>query len=157
MYLHRGGLTNQAVIEGRQYHKKWEDEINKNKKVKIGNTEFKFNNPKCEFKFYVPYNEIADLSLVLDCLDTPNLHEWKTGGETSTSYASGYQIPIYFLGCELAEIDVKIAYLLRYNQKEDKEDTTIIHNGALTRERARNYIDSLIYPLYEFLKNENAL
>lgn len=156
-YLHRGGITTEAVLEGRKYHKKWEDEIKKTNKVKIGKTELTFKKPQTEYKFYVPYNDLADLSVVIDCLDEPIIYEWKTGGQSSTSYGSGYQVPFYFLACKLKGIEVNSAILLRYDQEKDQEDATIIHNGEKTIERARNYIDSLVPELYQFLEGENAL
>lgn len=157
MYLHKGGLSTPAILEGRALHKKWEKEIKKTKKLKIGKTELKFKNPLVEYKFYVPYNEIADLSVVIDCLDAPYLYEWKSGNTTSTAHSSGYQVPFYFLACLLKGIEVKTAYLLHYNQETGEEDTTIIHNGVKTIERARNYIDSLLYGVYELIKSANAL
>lgn len=156
-YLHRGGITNDAILDGRKYHKKWEDEINKTNKVKIGKTEISFHKPLTEYKFYVPFNELADLSVVIDCLDAPIIYEWKTGGQSSTSYGSGYQVPFYFLACQLKGIEVNSAILVRYDQAKNEEDATIIHNGTKTIERARNYTESLVPELYKFLEGENAL
>jgi hypothetical protein len=161
LYLHKGGLSNQAISEGKTLHKKWEKEIKKTNRLKVGKTELFFNEPDTEYKFYVPYNELADLSCVIDCLDRENenwqVFEWKSGIESSTTYASGYQIPFYFLALDLARIKVKSALLLHYNQHENKEDTTPIHNGVKTMERAKNYIDSLLYGVYELIKSANAL
>jgi len=149
MYQHLETPTNQGMKDGLYQHKIWEAEINKNKKLKIGKTEFIFKEPICELKKYVPYNEYFDLSVVFDCIDEPILYEWKSGSSTnSMEYATKEQIPMYFLACELMQIPIKYALVVHYNQLLGESDITVVHNTIHKRELAKNYVDTFASEIY---------
>ena len=158
MYLHQPTATNKGQRDGTDYHKKWEAEINKNKKLKIGNTEFKFKEPVCELKKYVPYNEYFDLSVVFDCIDSNILYEWKTGTSTnSMEYATKEQIPMYFLACELMAKPIKYALVVHYNQLLGESDITVVHNSLFKRNLAKNYIDTFAPEIYLAFEKKGIL
>lgn len=147
-----------AMMEGKRYH----DEISKH--IETYNclpdymgTNLTFTVPKTEHLVTVPYNEICDLGGRFDCLEEPILYEWKTGVSDSLEWARTWQLPIYFLICELAGINVDLAYLVRYNQYEKKSDYCIVHNTKKKRDDARNRIDSLAPEIVEYFQNEGLI
>jgi hypothetical protein len=144
--------------EGRKYH----DEIAQS--IKNFNTlpsyidfKAKFKNPKPEHEIIVPYNDICDLKGVLDCLDEPVFYEWKTGVSDSLEWTRTNQIPLYFLLCELAEIPVTSAYLVRYNQKAGLTDFTVVHNSRRLRDKARNVVDTVCHEIYSYFDEQGLL
>ena len=158
MYFHLNRKETPQMSEGKRFH----EEIAEN--IKTYNTlpdymEFKgkFLTPKPEFEITVPYNEICDIKGVFDCLDEPNLYEFKTGVSDSLEWARTGQIPLYFLICEIANINVDFAYLIRHNQYEKKTDYAIIHNSERLREKARNIIDSVAPEIHKFFSESGLI
>ena len=156
IYCHLPGVTNQAMIEGRNIHEEVSNLLKENKTPKWMNN-IKFNNPKSEIKIIVPYNELFDLSAVFDILDEPLLYEIKTGGTNSMDWLGEMQIPVYFLVAEIAKIQLNSAHLVHYNQKTDETDLAIYHNSKFVRDTARNWIDSLAPEIHEFFSKEGLI
>jgi len=157
-YFHLNKKSSVAMEDGKKYH----DEIAEN--INLYNTlppymDFKatFLTPKTEHSVVVPYNEICDIKGVFDCLDEPNLYEWKTGVSDSLEWARTGQIPLYFLICELAGIPVDLAYLVRHNQHEKKTDYAIIHNSQKLRDKARNICDSVCYDIFNYFSEQGLI
>lgn len=142
-YFHAPMKATEPMKQGRTLHNEIEKHINKNKKLPDWLPKLQLYNPKPEEKLIVEYSDEFDISVVIDCLDEPNMFEWKTGVTDSLTCANTKQIPFYFLACELAGVPVKKAYLVHYNQHEKTKDWTIIWNNKTARENARNYIDSI--------------
>ena len=120
-------------------------------------TQLSFTIPKTEYLVTVPYNELCDLGGRFDCIEEPILYEWKTGVSDSLEWARTWQLPIYFLICELAGIKVDLAYLVRHNQYEKKSDFCIVHNSKRLRDKARNIIDSLAPEIVDYFKEQGLI
>ena len=154
-YYHIESVKSEALIYGINFHKKLEDEIINNKKIKLGKTELSFENPLCEVKHKVPYNEISSLSGVYDCLDGNTLYEFKSGVQSSLEYTQSYQLGIYFLIAKKLNIEIERGIIVHYNQHEDKSDVSIVYNTNREREKAINFIDSLSYEIYKYFEDNN--
>jgi hypothetical protein len=151
MYFHVDRVGSQQMIDGRAFHEEIAESINKyNSLPAYMEFQPKLVTPKTEFEITVPYNEICDIKGIFDCLDEPNLYEWKTGVSDSLEWARTGQLPLYFLICELAKIPVDLAYLLRHNQYEKKSDLAIIHNSVKLRDKARNIVDSVAPEIHKY-------
>jgi hypothetical protein len=157
MYLHEPQEKTEAMIRGINFHKKCEIEIKHNKKLAIGNTRLSFDNPEPELKVYIPYNDYYDLSAVFDCVDGDTLYEFKTGSTSAFEYATGFQIPFYFLTLHKMGRDIKRAYIIRYNEEEGKTDLVVVRNTKKKRESAQNFIDTLAPEVYNFFSDKNLL
>jgi hypothetical protein len=146
------------MTEGKEIHKEIADHINTyNSFPSYLDFKHKLLLPKTEYEITIPYNEICDIKGVIDCLDEPHLYEFKTGVSDSLEWARGGQIPLYFLICELAKVDTKIAYLIRYNQYLKSSDYTIIHNSQKLRDKARNIVDSVCYEIYNYFDEQGLI
>jgi len=154
LYFHVDRKGSEQMSEGKRYHEEIAENINKyNSLPAYMDFKASFLTPKTEHSVTVPYNEICDIKGVFDCLDEPNLYEWKTGVSDSLEWARTGQIPLYFLICELAGIPVDLAYLVRHNQHEKKTDYAIIHNSVKLRDKARNIVDSTCYSIWEYFNS----
>lgn len=157
LYLHLNKKGTVAMEEGKTYHEKWSKEIKKNNELKLGASTFTFKEPLSEHVIEIPYNDRWDIKAVIDCLDGDILYEFKTGTAESLEYARGYQIPFYFLVCELAGINVERALILHWNQHIKKEDFVIVYNSQELKDKAKNFIDSLAPELEQFFVEQGII
>ena len=157
-YFHSSKKGTQQMEDGRATHKEIAEYLEKfNCLPDYMNFSGHFTIPKVEHAVTVPYNEIIDLKGVFDCLEEPNLYEWKTGVSDSLEWARTWQLPLYFLICEIAKVDVKTAYLIRYNQYQKQSDMVVVHNSTKLRDKARNIVDSLGYEIWQYFSEQGLI
>lgn len=158
LYFHVNRDGTPAMEEGKKFHQEISESIDKyNSLPDYMNFKGKFLTPKTEHEVTVPYNEICDIKGVFDCLDEPNLYEWKTGVSDSLEWARTGQIPLYFLICELAGIKVDLAYLVRHNQHARQTDYAIIHNSQKLRDKAKNIVDSVCFDIHNYFTEQGLI
>lgn len=150
-FLHKETKKTLAMSEGIKLHETWGATIRLSRLVTVGNTLLLFKNPRVEHKVQCPYNDHYELSGIFDCLDGDTLYEFKSGTIGSHEYASGYQLPFYFLLCHLLAVDVQKGILVHYNQHEDTADIMVMYNNPRQIERAKNWIDSLAPEFEEYI------
>jgi hypothetical protein len=155
MYFHEKTEKSDQMKQGLEYHAKWESEIKKTKKLKIGKATIKFETPKTELKKIVSYNEKWDLSGTFDCLDKTTLYEFKTGVASSMEYTNNNQLPLYFLIAELDKTPIEKGVLIRYNQYMKEADMTVLWNSRELVEKARNFVDSLAPEVEQYFIDHN--
>ena len=147
--LEKTGL-NRAMEDGKRIHKEIADHITKHRSLPDILPNFKLLAPLPEKELIVSYNEMFDIKIIADCLDTPIIYEWKTGSQDSIDWARTYQLPLYFLVCGMSGIKVDTAFLAHYNQKTKEKDFVIVHNSPSKIEEAKNLIDSIGYEIREY-------
>ena len=157
LYLREDLPSSPALLYGKDFHKKVQKIIDKKKEITLANTHFKFNKPETEKKIIVNYSDLFDLKVIIDCIDTPEIYDWKSGVVNSLEYSNSYQFPLYFLACNLTGINVERGFMVHYNQYEKKADFTIIWNGQTQIERATNYIETLAPEIYEYFNKHGVL
>lgn len=144
--------------EGKKFHEDIADCITKrNMLPDYMDFSGKFLTPKPEHSVVVSYNELFDLKGVFDCLDEPYLYEFKTGVSDSLEWTRTQQIPLYFLICEIAQIGVDLAYVIRHNQYQKETDYTIVHNSKRLVEQARNVVDTVGPEIHTFFLDQGLL
>ena len=157
-YFHVDRIGSKAMEDGKRYHEEFAKSIDDTKALpEYVDIKVKFNAPETEKEVIVPYNEICTIKGILDCVDTPVLYEWKTGGTDSLEWARTGQLPLYFLICELAGIKIDYAYLVHYNQHNNNTDCTIVHNTPAKIEKARNIVDSVCFEIYDYFMEQGLL
>lgn len=154
-YFHLDRPVNKAMIKGRKAHQEIEDHIKMTKELPLWFFEWKFENPEAEKVVTVSYNELFDLKGVFDCLDSDTLFEFKTGNTGSLEWARTWQLPIYFLIAEIAEIEIAKAILIHSDFKES--DFVVVHNTQSKRDDARNRIDSLGPEIFDYFEKEGLI
>ena len=149
-YLHRNPITSQAMEEGIMYDKEITEWVDLYKKLPDEFGGDTLLNPQPQEKIVVSFNEMCDLVIVPDIIDTPILWENKTGVKDSADYANDFQIPMYFLGLDLAKIRVDRAIINHYNQHTDTLDRTLVWKSPQEIERAKNFINTLAPEIHQY-------
>lgn len=156
MYYHRNQIEpTPQMIAGKQLHEELEASVKNTKAWPTRFSSIKLNNPISEVIKVVDYNDEFLLKGVIDIVDSPTIYEFKTGLATSDKYAREYQVPIYFLLCELAEIECEKAIIVHHNQYTGINDVSLVWNGKRQIERARNYIDSIGSDIYNYFESQS--
>lgn len=152
-YLHRAPITSQAMEEGVMWDKKVTEWVDLYKKLPDEFGGDTLLNPLPQEKIVVPFNEMCDLVIVPDIIDSPILWENKTGIKDSADYSSDFQIPMYFLGLDLAKINVDRAIINHYNQHTDTLDRTLVWKSPQEIERGRNFINTLVPEIFNYFQD----
>ena len=155
LYFHMDRQPNEAMLRGREVHEKLEKHIKEHKEFPSWFFSYELEDPEPEKEVVVSYNEMFDLKGIFDCLDGTTLYEFKTGNTDALAWARTWQLPIYFLIAEIADITVDRAIILRSNDIE--KDSVIVHNSSKKREMARNIIDSVGPEIYSYFEREGLL
>lgn len=157
-YFHVDKKTTKQMEAGKELHKEISDHIVKfNVLPDYLNFSGKLSVPKPEQEIIVDYSEIATIKGIIDCLDEPNLYEFKTGVSDSLEWTRTFQIPLYFLICEIAKIPIDTAYLIRYNQYKKESDYTVVHNSKRLRDQARNVVDTVSPEIHKFFTEQGLI
>ena len=157
LYTHKDLFKVEAFEVGKEWHKKWENQINTTKKLTIGKETFTFKDPTSEVKIVIPYNERWDLVGVVDIVDTDRFFELKSGTTSAWSYLQSYQIPLYFLLLDRAGTPKDSAMMIHYNQKEDFVESIPVWRSEEEIEEATNWIDSMAPEIESFFLEKNIL
>lgn len=160
-YLHRDKITSQAMEDGSMWDAKateWAD-LYKKLPEEFGGDEL--INPQTQIRIEVPYNDLCDLIIVPDILDENVLWENKTGNsKDSGDYATDFQMSMYFLGLELSGRKIDYGIYNHYNQylplSEENPNRTIIWNTPQERQRAKNFIDTMVPEIFNYF-TENGI
>jgi hypothetical protein len=147
-YLKLERYESEAMKRGKSEHKRFEQEIMKNKKLTFDKTTFTFDNPEVEKKVVVNYKNRYDIVSVFDCVDRHALFEWKTGRTPIGNYTKAMQVPLYFLVAAMAEIPLNLAYIV----KTDICQVDIVHNNTRLVQEAENYVETLAPEILSFFK-----
>lgn len=116
-YLHKPIEVTPQMKEGGEYHRKWEAEIKRTKKLPDVLGGLPLLNPITEKKIVVEVEPWLDLVGVIDCLDETTIYEFKTGSSMNASaYANTMQGPLYGILTALAGIKTDKIVYRHYNQ-----------------------------------------
>jgi len=139
--------------EGLEYHKKWAEEIQRNKEL-FG---IKFKDPKVEMEVVCRYDDFWNIKGIYDCMDGDRLYEFKSGVMGSNEYARTMQLPFYFLIAELKGLKIREGRIIHHNQKINETDLTIVFNNKERISEARNFIDTLAPEIEKYVLENNLL
>lgn len=125
-YFKLESFTTREMAEGKKFHEDWEAETKKTgclPKVFGGR---KMKNPKPEGKVVVELADWLDLVFIIDCLEAPILHEYKTGKRSAEVWANSEQPGVYGVGATYAGNMVDRAVIHHYDQYTKKYDNFTI-------------------------------
>jgi hypothetical protein len=148
-------LPTQAMIEGKEWHKKWEDETNRTGcRPKIFGGE-KLTNARAEVKLVRQLTDWCTLSGVIDLMDDEQDEDHKTGKSTATDYANGFQHKVYHV---LDPSKKRFRYNC-FNQHlpsnhPDAVTVSIVHLTRKTLEEGIEYVLTHAAELREYLIRE---
>lgn len=139
-----------AMAEGKEYHKKWEDHVNKHKMIPYEFGSAKLNKPQAELKLVVQLADWLELVGVIDCYDEPTIYDWKTGKQSSESYASSKQPGVYGLIAKVSNMPVDRAIIWRYDQYTKKSDMSQIWITPELITEAYNWVETLASEMHNY-------
>lgn len=158
MYLHKDLPITQAMEDGNVWDTHITEMVDLHKKLPNEFGGDILNNPQTQKKILVPYNDMCNLSILPDILDDNVLWENKSGNsKDSGDYALDFQVPIYLLALTMSNHKIDYAIINHYNQYTNKLDRTLIWNTEEERERARNFIDTLVPEIYHYFQEHGIL
>lgn len=156
-YFHMPMVSTPAMKKGKKVHKIIEEMIQSDGVLPDFLPKFKLVKPQAEKEVVVSYNDQFDLKCIIDCLDEPNLYDWKVGVTSALEWSGTLQLPLYFFICQLAGIEVDKGYIVRYNPIERKTDWVLIHNTPKMREYGENLVASLAPEILAFFEQEGLI
>lgn len=144
-----------AMAAGRDFHKQWEQEIITFKKLPAVFGGAALKDPKPEQFFDHRVYDWLVLRGVVDCIDSPDIHEFKTGKQTAEHYAAEKQAGMYGVLCTKKQIYVERAFIHHYDQYTKKTDTAMIWLTDKLLNDTMNWILSLSGEIHQyFLENQ---
>ena len=144
------------MAEGRDWHEKWAKHIAETKTMPIEFGGAKLKSPIAEQKTVVNIDTWLDLVGIIDCYDNPTVYEWKTGKQTSESYAGTMQGGIYAMLATLSGKYVEKIEIHHYDQYSKKSDMSIIWVTPELMEKAHNWVVTLSAEIHTYF-TENGL
>lgn len=150
-YFHLKDFVTPAMADGRKHHEDWANYIKTNKRlpVEFGGAELK--NPVVEQKKVVPLFDWLDLSFIIDCYERPVIYDWKTGKQSSESYASDMQVGVYGVGATIAGLYVERAEIHHFDQYTKKHDMSSIWITDKLLKDAHNWVVTLAGEMQNYL------
>lgn len=147
-----------AMIEGRDYHKRWEEEITKNKKLPDIFGSKQLINPQPEQYIKVDISDWLILSGKIDCYDKPTIYEFKTGRQTSQDIVRSKQVGVYGVLATLNKQYVDRAEIYCFNQhrKVDNKSMSIVKITDKLLEDSFNWIETVAGEMRNYI-DQNKL
>jgi hypothetical protein len=155
MYFKMADFTTDAMEEGRDFHEKWEREIITTKCLPSCFGSKKLLDPKTELKLVVQLAEWLELVGKIDCIDSPTIHEFKTGKTTSEVYANGLQLPIYGVLASLGGLDASKGEIHHLDQSRGIVDVSTVWLTKRVKEDAFNWVVTNASEMQNYLLENN--
>lgn len=146
-----------ALEAGRRIHGEVAAYINEHKSFPEYLPSIPLRNPVTEESHIISFSDFFDFKGIFDVRDEDMLYELKTGVQDSLEWASTYQLPLYFVICQVKHIPIERAYLIHFNQYTRTHDFCIVHNTHTARKRAINLIESIGPEIYDYFQKEGVL
>lgn len=134
-----------AMEVGKRYHKLFEQEVIKTKRMpkEFGGKELQ--NPRTEVKIEKWLDEWLQLVGVIDLIDEHKIYDYKVGNTPSQAYANSMQLPVYGVLYEQA----KEGYILHYNHVFRCSDWSVVALNQDVRNEAIEWTITLASEIFE--------
>jgi len=144
------------MAEGREYHERWQKEIESKGCLPAVFGGGKLQKPKAELKLVAPVYDWLELVGVIDCYDRPTIYEFKTGlSKSSMDYASDYQTAVYGVLATLSELYTDRAIIYRYDQYSRKADMSMVWLTDKLLREGLNWVESLAGEMNHYLESNS--
>lgn len=145
-----------AMIEGGEYHERWEREIQNTKKLPVVFGSKQLVNPSPEQYIKVQVSDWLILSGKIDCYDKPTIYEFKTGKANSEEIARSKQPGVYAVLSTLNRQYASIAEIHCFNQhlNADNKSMSIVHLTDKVLQDSLNWIETLASDMRHYIEME---
>lgn len=154
-YFKINNYTSEQMADGTALHKEWAEHIAATKTLPpvFGNKPL--TDPICEKKYTVQLQPWLKLYGTPDCIDSPVVHEFKSGKRSSESYASSWQTRIYAVLATFAGIYINKAEIHVYDQYQKKSGYSEVWITDQTLRDAQNYIETIAGEIYNYFDQQD--
>lgn len=125
-YFKLDSFSTPQMEAGKELHEKWEAEIQATFCLPEVFGAVRLRAPQTELKKVVELAPWLDLVFVIDCYDPGDIHEFKSGVQSSQTYARDKQIGVYAVGAVLSNLVVNRLFVHHYNQYTKESDTSVV-------------------------------
>jgi len=154
MLKHEPTFITEAMEVGKRYHKLFEEEVIKTKRLPKEFGSKKLQNPRTEVKIEKWLDEWLQLVGVIDLIDEDKIYDYKVGNTLSQAYANALQLPVYGLLYEKANE----GYILHYNHLFRRADWSVVAINDEVRNTAIDWVITFASEIYdecqEYLKEK---
>jgi hypothetical protein len=144
-----------AMLAGREYHEKWAKHIETTKTLPLEFGGKALKNPIAEQKTVVHLDTWLDLVGIIDCYDSPIVYEWKTGKQSSETYAGSKQGGIYAMLATLSHKYVERIEIHHFDQYRKLSDMSIIWVTPELMDEAHNYVVTIAGEMHTYFETNN--
>jgi hypothetical protein len=154
-YFKMESFTSEQMADGKIWHDKWRAETEATLCLPEIFGGKKLRKPLVEQKYVVNLHPWLNLVGVIDCLDAPTIYEYKTGKESSESYANSRQIGVYGVLATYAGHYVDRAEIYRYDQYKKQSDMSVVWITEKLLNDSFNWIDTLSSEMHDYFLQNN--
>lgn len=160
MYFRLGQYTSRAMADGKRYHDEWKEETLKTGKLPTVFGGGKLIKPLPEHEIVVPIYDWLDLKVIIDLLDSPTIHEYKTGTASPEQYARSHQAGIYAMACiyDKKFVDRAVYHRLNQHRPEGHPDRVQTSRVWLTDnlvDAAQNYVVTVSGEIHKYFEDND--
>lgn len=141
-----------AMVDGRKYHETWATHINNTLRLPEEFGKLELKKPQTELKKVVQITDWLELVGIIDCYDDPTIYEFKTGKQSSESYASSMQPAVYGVLATMSGLYVDRAVIHHYDQHRKKSDNSYIWLTDKVLNDGLNWIETLASEMHNYLE-----
>lgn len=153
-YFKLATFTSPQMAAGKEWHQAWEKHIQANSTLPVEMGAKKLISPQTELKRVVELRPWLDLVGVIDCYDAPTIYEFKTGKQSSESYASSPQAGVYAVLATYSGLYVEKAEIYHYDQYLKQYDMSVVWITDKMLDDAFNWVETLASEMHSyFVKN----
>lgn len=154
-YFKLDSFTTPAMAMGKEWHEKWAEHTRQTGCLPIEFGGAKLIKPIPEIKTVVSLGDWIDLVFIIDCLDEPTIHEYKTGKQSSEAYAGSMQLGIYGVGATMQGYLVTKGIIHHYDQYTKQSDNSTVWLTDKLLDDAQNWVLTIGGEMHDyFIKND---
>lgn len=152
MYLKLDTFSSAAMEAGKEYHKQWEDFVKEFGTLPRVFGGKKLKNPASEQKIVIEVAPWLDFVFIADCVDGETLYEFKSGANPASYWADKWQVPIYAYGLLANGHKVNKAYVMAFNQYNQKVTKSLIWLTPEVMQEGVNTMWTLASEMWDYIK-----
>ncbi len=156
MYFRLPHTVTPQMLEGRQYHAGWQQEIGEHSRLPAVFGGRALEDPSCEVKREVQLYDWLDLVGTIDCYARPVIYEFKSGLKSSSNHLGDYQLAVYGVLATLSGLYVERAEIYHYDQHKQRADMSLFWLTPKALRRGLNWIETMAAEMHQYLL-ENGL
>ena len=155
-YFKLPSYTSQQMADGKMWHDKWQEHIEKTKTLPAEFGNLPLVKPQTELKIVKQLEDWLELVGRIDCFDDGIVHEFKTGVSESNEHGTTYQGGIYGLLATLSDMTARQVVIHHWNQYTKKADVSIYWITPEVLKDSLRWVKEIAWDMYQEIINYNV-